>query len=207
MAEVDLRELTVQQFVDSLGDKAPVPGGGAAAAVAGALAAALGRMVTAYSQGRKSLAEHADLHDRALRELSSFARLMLELAAEDAAAYETLNSAMRLGRDDPARAGRIADGAHLAVQPPRAMLAGCLALARLLEELCGRTNAMLVSDLAIAGVFAEAAGKAAWHNVAINLPLLADERAREQLGSESDELLGKLTAVAASIAGACNPSR
>lgn len=207
MAEADLRELTVERFVELLGDKAPVPGGGAAAAVAGALAAALGRMVTAYSQGKKSLAEHASLHDRAMGELTNYSRMMLGLAAEDAAAYETLNSAFRLGKDDPSRAGRIAEGAVLAIQPPRAMLGACLGLGRLLEELCGRTNAMLTSDLAIAGLFAEAAGRAAWHNVAINLPLLPDEASRAELAGESDRLLHELSQVCGSIARACAPGR
>lgn len=199
--------MTVAALLDGLGGKTPVPGGGAVASIVGALAGALGRMVVAYSVGRRSLAEHAELHERAQPELERFASLLIGLADEDAAAYAELNAAFGLAKDDPARAKAIADGAALAIQPPRAVLAACVALARLLAELCGKSNAMLASDLAIAGLLAEAGGRSAWHNVAVNLPLIGDDATRDALAAESDSLLRELEGLAGSIAEACTPAR
>lgn len=54
---MQLAELTVRGFADLLGSDAPAPGGGSAAALAGALGAALTAMVGSLTVGRKKYAE------------------------------------------------------------------------------------------------------------------------------------------------------
>ena len=54
---MQLSELTVRGFADLLGSDAPAPGGGSAAALAGALGAALTAMVGALTVGKKKYAE------------------------------------------------------------------------------------------------------------------------------------------------------
>ena len=50
---MQLSELTVRGFADLLGSDAPAPGGGSAAALAGALGAALTAMVGSFDRGQK----------------------------------------------------------------------------------------------------------------------------------------------------------
>ena len=49
---------SLNDFLTALAAKQPAPGGGSVAALAGALAAAMGEMVLNYSIGKKDLAAH-----------------------------------------------------------------------------------------------------------------------------------------------------
>ena len=57
-----LDRLTVRELLSSVGSRSPTPGGGAAAAITAALAAAVGEMVVNLSRGKPALAAHDDLH-------------------------------------------------------------------------------------------------------------------------------------------------
>lgn len=186
MRGMELASLSFGELLDHVSAKTPAPGGGAVAASVGALAAALGSMVVNYSAGKKDLAAHAPAHEEAIEQLERARWMMLELAVEDALAYEALNAALRLAKDDPARAARVEEGAVLAVAPPMAMIAACAELLRLLESLAGKTNRQLRSDLVIAAIFAEAAARASERNVSINAGLQGAEAAADQLGRAAE---------------------
>ena len=48
----------IGDFLNAAAAKQPAPGGGSVAALAGALAAAMGEMVLNYTVGKKNLAQH-----------------------------------------------------------------------------------------------------------------------------------------------------
>ena len=166
--------LTLRDFLEQVGAKTPAPGGGAVASAAGAIAAALTKMVVAYSVGKKSLAEHQPALEDAARMLERTAALLMDLADEDAAAYGLVNELSRLPENDPRRIRDYPAATAAAVQAPMATLAACCDLLRLVETLAPITNRHLRSDLAISAVLAEAAGRSAWWNVAVNLPQMGD---------------------------------
>ena len=116
MSELAGRSLA--ELLEGLGSKSPAPGGGAVAPIVAALGAALARMVVAYSEGRKSLADHAPLHAEALERLSALGELALELAAADEVAYGRLNALWKLPEDDPARRDGFADAVRGAIDVP-----------------------------------------------------------------------------------------
>ena len=172
-----------EAFLDALASKQPAPGGGAVAGVVGALASALGSMVLAYSEGKKTLAEHAAFHLEAAAELSRARAMLLALAEEDAEAYAVLSAAMALPKDDPDRADRVAAAAERAIAVPETVLATALAVLRRLEAMPGRTNRDRSSDLAIAADLAAAAARAAAWNIRANAPLCRDGGARLERAS------------------------
>lgn len=181
--------LSLDEFLAALGDKSPTPGGGAVASVVGALAAALGRMVVAYSVGKKSLAAHQPELERAQTILTLSTSLMLQLAEDDARAYSILNELNRLPETDPTRQQHFPAALNAAIAAPRAILGASCDLLKLLERLQPITNTHLRSDLAIAAILSQAAAKSAWCNIHINLPLLASADEREQLIAEGQSLL------------------
>ena len=189
-------------LLDALASKSPAPGGGAAAGVVGATAAATANMVVAYSLGRKSLAEQQTFLEDASARLTRARALFLTLADEDAAAYAGLNALMKLPEDHPDRAAGWDTAVEAAMGPPRATLAAALELLRLCESLCGKINPNLRSDLGVAGVLAEAAARSAAWNVSINLPLLPEHR-RGSVRAEAERQTADARERAGRIEGHC----
>lgn len=190
-------------LLDALAAKTPAPGGGAAASVVGALGAALGRMVVAYSEGKASLSEHAGLLADAAGRLDRAREVLLALGEEDAAAYAELNALMKRPPADPERQQREPAAVEAAVGAPRAVVAAACDLLRLLEGLVGRSNPHLRSDLAIAAVLAEAAAASGAWNVRVNLPLLKDEARRGEIEADAARSVAEAASRRAAIEAAC----
>lgn len=198
-----LADLALRRLLDDTAARTPVPGGGAVAAMTLAQGAALGRMVIAFSVGRKAFASHADLHAESESILGRSQSEALRLADEDAAQYAVLNSLYALDRDDPKRVAGWADAVEGALSPPLAMMSLATAQIACLEQLVGRTSRMLASDLAIAGVLTDAGGRAAAWNVRVNLPLLEDQERAQSLRETLATQLATLRESAARIESAC----
>ena len=90
---------TCTEFLEALASKAPVPGGGGASALVGAVGVALGNMVGNLTVGKKKYADvEADV--RALDQRSEALRRKLEaLVAADAEVFEPLSRAYGLPKD------------------------------------------------------------------------------------------------------------
>lgn len=161
--------MRIDEFLAQLGAKSPTPGGGAVAAMTGATAASLARMVVNYSLGKKNLAEHQPALRNADTALQRFEALMLGLGDEDAAAYALVNALQKLPESDPKRLADLPAAEAAALAVPRAVLGACCDLLRTIETLAPITNRHLRSDLAIAAVLAEAGARSAWWNVRVNL--------------------------------------
>lgn len=197
---LDLRAMTVGDYLDRLAAAEPVPGGGAVAGLALAQAAALGSMVVGYAIGKPRYAPHDAVH-RATHETLARARgRAVELAEEDARAYGALNALWRLPKDDPARAGFDA-AVVAAIAAPEATLALASETTDALARLVGTTSAALASDLRIAFDLVATAAQAAIENVRINLPSVADEASRGEIATRSEALLARILAACAEWRG------
>ena len=100
-----LAHLSVKEFADRLASKAPVPGGGAVAAVTAAHSAALGCMVLAYTLGKSNFSAHESENKIKLECLQRAQSQALALADQDAAAYGTLSARCARTRRGPRRHG------------------------------------------------------------------------------------------------------
>lgn len=188
-----LSHLSVASLLDRLASSDPVPGGGSAAAWAGAMGAALVGMVAELTIGRPEYAEH----DAALREIRASAgeyrQRLLHLAEEDAAAYETVVRARRLPRaTDEERATRTAAvrAAMLAAATaPLETARTAVEVVELAERMVPLGNPVAVSDAGVAAQLARASVRGAVLNVQINLPYLApDEPLRTTAPAELERL-------------------
>ncbi len=198
-----LASYTLHEFLDAVAAKSPTPGGGAVASAVGALGAALAGMVVAYSVGKKSLELHRGELEKAVQSLVRARAVLAELAREDAAAYEAVNTLMKLPETDERRMREWTDAARVAVEVPRTVAGACCDLLRLFEHLAPITNTHLRSDLAIAAILAEAAARSAWWNVMVNLPTLPDMAERGRLRSGMMEMLAEAKERLAKIERAC----
>ncbi|MGH7675020.1 MAG: cyclodeaminase/cyclohydrolase family protein, partial [Gemmatimonadales bacterium] len=184
---------TLDAWLDELASAAPVPGGGSAAAVAGAIAAALVAMVARLTIGRKAYAEVQAEVEKILGPADQLRTELRLLADVDAAAYAKVTAAYKLPKDDPGR-GRAIDRALIdAAAVPllvAQLAAGVLVLAGHVARI-GNKNAR--SDAHVGMGLARAAGAGALANVRVNLAGLSDAALGAPLAAEADRLERELT--------------
>ncbi len=187
-----LTTLTCASFVDALASKQPVPGGGGAAALAGALSAALCSMVGNYTTGKKRYAAVEDDIQRLIAQAGDLAAEFLSLVEKDAQAYALVGAAYGLGKEDPARPQAIQDALLAAALPPLEMVRAAAKTLPLLQEMAEKGSVMLVSDVGCAAELCRAAAAAASMNVLVNTASMADKDQAGAMEAEVDALLAEV---------------
>ena len=168
---------TLDAWLDELAGGAPTPGGGSAAALAGALAV-----------GRKAYAEVQPRVAAILAEAEAIRSQLRRLVDEDAAAYTRVSAAYRLPKDSPGRARAVDEALVGAARTPLAMARGAgrlVALAREIGEI-GNKNAR--SDATVAAALARAALAGAVENVRVNVAALSEPGLGKSLIEEAEKL-------------------
>jgi formiminotetrahydrofolate cyclodeaminase len=193
--------LTLGEFVEQLSSAEPVPGGGAASAVAAALGASLASMVAALSTGRPKYAAYEATLERAGAAGRRLAAELLTMADRDAAAYGGYAAALKMPRETDeqveARRAAIRAAARVASDAPWEIVLACHSLAVEVEALAGRSNVNAASDVLVAALLAEAGARGAAENVRINLPSTGDESYSAQMAGRLDETLHEIATLAA----------
>ena len=188
---MNMQDMTLSAFTQALGSKQPVPGGGGAAALAGALGAALGVMVGELTLGKPKYAavetEMAALTDRA-RALSV---QLLALADEDAQAFLPLSRAYGIPKDDPGRPAELERCLRLAAQPPMEMARLASQAIELMDGFARMGSVLAVSDAAAGAALCRGALYAAAVNVKVNTKAMADRAYALRLDGEVDRLLAE----------------
>ena len=190
MEEWPLIRLTVAQFLDRLASERPTPGGGSVAALTGALAASLGRMVCGYTLGRKKFAEVEPAIRAMVRRLEQSEKLLRAMVDEDAAAYAALIAAFKLVTSQSARTAAIRKAAATAAVVPLTTACVCRQVLTELAGLRAIGNPNLESDVDVATYLAQAALKSAAVNVRANIPFVDDSEA-DRLETELRQLLSE----------------
>jgi formiminotetrahydrofolate cyclodeaminase len=189
---VNFEKLPFEDLVKALASDAPTPGGGTAAALAGAMGASLAEMVAALTVAKdKYAASHGAV--RPIGEAAARARENLfRLAQEDADSYDAVVAARRLPKEtDEERAERtrrIAEANRLAAEVPMRTAREAAGLLTLLPELAEKGNPNAASDAGAAALLLEASVQAALLNVEINLSAAKDSEFAARLIEEADGL-------------------
>ncbi|MFT5424179.1 MAG: formiminotetrahydrofolate cyclodeaminase [Phycisphaerales bacterium] len=199
----DLGSTSMNDLLEGIAAKRPAPGGGAAAAALGALAASLGRMVVSFTEGKEEFADLLDPIRKSAKALDDQRREFMSLCDKDAEAFIELSRLIRRRPDDHERMQHESNAVRAVINVPLEGLKLALETAERLEWLAGKSNHHLRSDLAIGAVFAEAAAAACLWNVRINLPMLVDQIERSTLLAEGEGLLKQVAEKRAAIEAVC----
>ena len=181
----ELRELSVNQFVEETASKASVPGGGSVSAMVGALGAALMEMVANLTIGKE---KYAGVQEE-----------MQALAAEGAALHEELlagfNGYMRALKlpketeeEKKIRTAALQQGLKEATEAPLAIAESAAKIFPMAEAVVKRGNKGAVSDGLIAAMLARTAVVGALFNVKINLASIKDESYVSELEKRVEKL-------------------
>ena len=206
---MSFRDQTLESFLGELSSKAPVPGGGGASALAGALSGALTHMVASLTVGKpKYAAVEAEMNEL-LQKTEALTNHFLALMDEDATAFEPLAQAYRLPKsteEEIAEKARVMEAAlRSAVQPPLEIMEACVSALPLISTCAEKGSVVAVSDAGVAASLCRTALEGASLNVFINTQTMQDRayadalnlRARQMLteaGAAADEIYKKVAA-------------
>lgn len=165
-------EQKIYDYLEVLSSKAPVPGGGGASALGGALAAALGQMVGNLTVGKKRYADVEEEIRQDLCQMNIFQMEFAALADEDARVFAPLAAAYSLPagtEEEKAAKDRVMEENLLAASlVPLKIMEKAVGLMDILDELEKKGSRMAVSDVGVAVQFARSALTGAVMNVYIN---------------------------------------
>ncbi len=182
------RTTPIAEFLSATAARQPTPGGGSVAALTGALAAAIGEMVLAYSVGRRDAVAVEPQLRHVAGELARAREVLLQLMVDDQSAYAELTAVRKLPAGSAERAERLPATVLACVRCPQAIAATAVAILGLCEQVVDHVNPWLLSDLAVCADLATATARAAGYNVRVNLPSVADLEGRQALAAETDQL-------------------
>ena len=195
-----LTDLSCTAFAEVLASKAPVPGGGGAAALAGALGVALCSMVGNFTTGKKKYAAYEEDVQRMLAEGETLRARLLELVEADAAAFEPLSRAYAIPKEDPTRDAVLEEAALNACKAPMEMVSCCGEALLQLEEMLEKGSRLLLSDVGCGALLCKAAMESAAMNVFVNTGSLQDRAVAVGMERQVDETLEKYLPMAERIA-------
>ncbi len=200
-----IEKQTIGAWTDVLASKAPVPGGGGASALGGALGAALGQMVANLTVGKKRYADVEEEMQQSLSALNILQTELLALADRDAEVFAPLAAAYGLpteAEEQRAKKDQVMEENLLAASlVPLQMMEKASAVLDILELLGQKGSRMAISDVGVAAQFARAALTGAVMNVYINTKSMKDRAKAEELNEKAARLIAKGTAQADEIYG------
>ena len=198
--------VSVKDFVAEVASGAPVPGGGAAAAHAAALGAALGEMIAHLTEGREKFKDvQGDVRD-VLSELTPLRARLARAVTDDAASFERVMEARRLPQGTEGerreRANRLEESLKGAATVPLEVAGLGVQVLELLETLAEIGNPNALSDAATGAQLSLAAVASARYNVLVNTADIEDEEFAQEHRSRADDLLERAREIAARIEAA-----
>lgn len=184
---------TCEEFVEVLASKAPVPGGGGASALVGAIGMALGNMVGSLTVGKKKYADVEEEVQDMMRRLEQLQKDMVCLADRDAKVFAPLAAAYGLPsgtEEEKAYKDEVMEKNLLAASlVPMEIMEKAYEMLGILDGLEQKGSVMAVSDVGVAVQFARTALTGAVMNVYINTKSMKNRDKAEELNRKADRLM------------------
>ena len=184
-----MRELSLNEFTNQLSSAAPVPGGGGASALMGAVSASLCSMVGNLTSGKKKYAEYQQDIERIMARALELNEDMLTLIEKDAEAFEPLAKAYSIPKEEPGRDEILEKALYEAALAPLEIVKKSKEVSELISELVIKGSRLAISDVGVAASACEACAKGASMNVYINTKLMKNRDVAAKLNEEALSLV------------------
>ena len=196
---MDFTQNTCREFVTVLASNEPVPGGGGAAALVGAIGTALGNMVGSLTVGKKKYAD-VEAEIIALKEqCDALQKELMDQVPADAEGFEPLSKAYGIPKDNPDRDKILEDATKVACAVPVRIMELCCQGLDAVKVFADKGSRLAVSDAGCGAVCLKAALQAASLNVYINTKSLKDRTYADELNAHCEDMLTKYCALADEI--------
>ena len=196
---MDFAQASCTEFVTVLASNAPVPGGGGASALVGAIGTALGNMVGSLTVGKK---KYADVEEEIIAlkgKCDQLQKDLLDQIALDAKGFEPLAKAYGIPKDDPTRDQVLEEATVVACQVPVRIMELCCEALDAIQVFAAKGSRLAVSDAGCGAVCVKAALQAASLNVFINTKTLRNRELAEEMNRKCLGMLDKYCALADEI--------
>lgn len=186
-------DTSLRDFVEALASPDPVPGGGGASAVVGALAVALGEMDANLTVGKERYADVRGRVEDVIVEARGLRADLLDLADRDAEAFMPVSRAYALPRDTPeeraARASALEVALRGACEAPLEVMERVSSVIGIEAELADIGSRLALSDAGVGAELCEAALRSASLNVLVNTRMMSDRERAAALNARAEGLL------------------
>ena len=191
------------EFVEVLASKAPVPGGGGASALVGAIGTALGNMVGSLTVGKKKYADVEEEMYELKGKADALQKELLHLIERDAEVFEPLSKAYGMPRnteEEKAEKARVMESVLKdACSVPMEIMERCCEAIDLIEVFAEKGSTLAISDAGVGATFCKAALEGASLNVFINTKSMKNREYADELNKKADEMLSVYTKKAEEI--------
>ena len=188
-----IKEQVIQDFLDVLSSKEPVPGGGGASALCGAVGNALGQMVANLTVGKKKYAEAEPEVKEHLEKMVKLQAEFTALADDDAKVFAPLAKAYSLpseNEEQKAYKAEVMETNLLAASAvPLQIMEKSMQMLTILDRLADIGSRMAVSDVGVAVQSTRAALLGAAMNVYINTKSMKDRNKAEELNNSANKMI------------------
>ena len=193
-----VEQKTIEGFLEVLSSKEPVPGGGGASALAGALGNALGQMVANLTIGKKKYADVEAEIKELLGRMQKLQAAFVTLADRDAQVFAPLAqcySLPSLTEEEKAYKEKVMEERLLDARfVPLEIMEHAVAMLGILEILGDKGSRLAVSDVGVGVQFIRASLLGAVMNVYINTKSMKNREKAEELNARAGQLIEEGTA-------------
>lgn len=189
-----------KEFVEVLSTATPVPGGGGASALVGAIGVALGNMVGSLTVGKKKYADVEEDIKALMSKATVLQNKLLEMVERDAEVFELLVKAYKMPKSTPtevAEKEKVMERelCNASSVPIEIMKLASDALT-VIKDFSKKGSRMAISDAGVAVVCCRAAVSGASLNVFINTKSMKDREKAQELNKYAEMLIVKANALA-----------
>ena len=192
--------MTIQEFLDVLSSKEPVPGGGGASALAGALGNALGQMVANLTIGKKKYALVEDEIKELAERMKGIQGQFSALADQDAKVFAPLAKCYSLPsgtEEEKAYKAEVMEARLLdASLVPMEIMEKAWEMLEIMDILADKGSRMAVSDVGVGVQFIRTALLGAVMNVYINTKSMKNREKAEEMNEKAERLIKEGTEAA-----------
>lgn len=187
-----MENMGIREFLDELSSGSPTPGGGAASALVGSIAAALSSMVANLTIGKKKYVDVESEMKEVVSRAKELRDNLLKLMDDDVVVFNRIMDAYRLPKNNDEemsiRKMKIEEASKNACEVPLKTARLCLEVINLASVVIEKGNRNAVSDGICSAYFADAALNGALMNVKINLKNISDEKFKEEMNNQIEIL-------------------
>ena len=198
-----LVEMKVNEFVDLMASDEPAPGGGSAAALEGALGAALTAMVCALTVGKKKYADVQELAIESQKKGNELKAQFVDVIDRDTEAFNAVSAVFAMPKDtDEEKAARKAamqEALKGCTKTPLEVMEVTYQTLLIIKEMLGGYNTSAASDFGCAALSLKAGIQGAWLNVLINIGGVNDEAFVSEARGKGEAILAKALPLADEI--------